>query len=309
MRMFNFLKKQKAYIVFSSDYLIGVSTYGDHHSFDIFKYKRIRDLLISDKILNAKKILHPHLCTFKDIKRVHSEKFIQYIKDPITVNQILKIEINSLWDNTVLQYFMAVTGGTIFASYKALEFNAPVFNLGGGFHHAQPEKAEGFCLINDVAIAIKRIRQKRRIKKILIIDLDYHQGNGNAIVFQDDPDVFTFSVHADHWIDEIGVANKDVLIQSGISNEDYLLLVRTEVEKVLEAFHPELIFYVAGTDTYEKDELTDMQINRETMLQRNMYVLDKSKELNIPIVIVPGGGYGKDSWEVYYDFLKAALSK
>ena len=258
--------------------------------------------------MNAKKILRPHACTFKDINRVHSEKFIQYIKDPITVNQILKIEINSLWDNTVLQYFMAVTGGTIFAAYKALEFKAPVFNLGGGFHHAQPEKAEGFCLINDVAISIKRIRQKRRIKKILIIDLDYHQGNGNAIVFQDDPDVFTFSVHADHWIDEIGVANKDVLIQSGISNEDYLLLIHTEVEKVLEAFNPELIFYVAGSDTYEKDELTDMQINRETMLQRNMYVLDKSKELNIPIVIVPGGGYGKDSWEVYYDFLKAALS-
>ena len=306
--MIGFLKKQKAYIVFSSDYLIGVSTYGNHHSFDIYKYKRIRDLLISDKILKAKNILQPKMATFNDITLVHTEKFIQHIKDPITVNQLLKIEINSLWDNTVLEYFMSVTGGTIYAACKALEYNAPVFNFGGGFHHAQPEVAEGFCLINDVAIAIKKIQKKKNVNNILIIDLDYHQGNGNALIFQDDPNVFTLSIHADHWIDEIGVSNRDILIPSSISNKDYLRLIKKELDQVLQKFNPEIIFYIAGSDPYEKDELADMKINRETMLKRNLYVVSKAKEINKPIVILSGGGYGKDSWEIYYDFVKTALS-
>jgi len=306
--MISFRKKQKTYIVFSSDYLTGVSTYGDHHSFDIFKYKRIRDLLISDKILKTKSILQPNTVTFSDINLVHTEKFIQHIKDPIAVNQLLKIEINSLWDNSVLEYFMAVTGGTIYGACKSLEYNAPVFNFGGGFHHAQPEVAEGFCLLNDVAIAIKKIKKEKNVNNILIVDLDYHQGNGNAIIFQDDPNVFTLSIHADHWIDEIGVSNRDILIQSDISNEDYMALIEKELSQVLEKFIPEIIFYIAGSDPYEKDQLADMKINRETMLKRNMYVVTKAKELNKPIIILPGGGYGKDSWEIYYDFVKKALS-
>lgn len=305
--MFRFFKKQKAYIVFSSSYLIGVSTYGNHHSFDIYKYKRIRDLLISEKILKAKNILHPGPSSFTDIRRVHSEKFIQQIKDPIAVNQLLKIQINSLWDNTVLEYFMAVCGGTIFAACKALEYNAPVFNLGGGFHHAQPDKAEGFCLLNDVAIAIKKIQSKKGRKKILIIDLDYHQGNGNAIIFQNDSSVFTLSVHADKWIDLVAVSNKDILVPSDISDDEYMMIIKNEFDFVLDDFDPELIFYIAGSDPYEKDQLADMHISRETMLQRNMYVVEKARKINKPIVILPGGGYGKDSWEVYYDFVKNTL--
>jgi acetoin utilization deacetylase AcuC-like enzyme len=307
--MIFFRRKQKAYIVFSSDYLIGVSTYGDHHSFDIFKYKRIRDLLISDKILKPKNIQQPQIASFNDIGLVHSQKYIQHIKDPITVNQLLKIEINSLWDNTVLGYFMAVTGGTICATFKALEYKVPVFNMGGGFHHAQPQESEGFCLINDVAIAIRKIKKKKNIGKILIVDLDYHQGNGNSIIFKNDADVFTFSVHADHWIEEIGVSNRDILIDSTISNEDYLAIVENELEKVLSIFNPQLIFYIAGSDPYEKDELADMKIDRTTMLKRNMYVLSKALELKAALVVLPGGGYGKDSWEIYYDFVKTALSK
>lgn len=306
--MILFRKKQKAHIVFSSDYQIGVSTYGEHHSFDIFKYKRIRDLLIEDKILKAKNILLPQNATFQDIALVHTQKFIQHIKDPITVNQLLKIEINSFWDNTVLGYFMAVTGGTICAAFKAWESKIPVFNLGGGFHHAQPEKAEGFCLINDVAIAIKKIRLKKKVKKILIVDLDYHQGNGNAIIFKDDANVFTFSVHADHWIDQIGIANKDVLIDSAISNDEYLVTIEKELEKVLSIFNPQMIFYIAGSDPYEKDELADMMIDRETLLKRNIYLLSTAKKNKTPVVVLPGGGYGKDSWEIYYDFVKMAMT-
>lgn len=305
--IFDFLKEQKAYIVFSSEYLIGVSTYGDHHSFDINKYKRIRDLLVAEKLLKKKHVIYPRPCSNADIRLVHTEKFIQQINDPIFVNQALKIEINSLWDNTVLEYFKAVCGGTIKAAVKAVKLNKPVFNLGGGFHHSQPDKAEGFCLLNDIAIAIKKLKSGGLIDKTLIVDLDYHQGNGNGLIFRDDTSVFTFSVHADHWVDIESATNCDVLISTDISDEDYIDIVHTNLEKIVDSFRPEIIFFVAGSDPYIKDDLADMKISREAMLNRNMAVLNISRKLEVPLVILPGGGYGPNSWEIYYDFIKNSL--
>jgi acetoin utilization deacetylase AcuC-like enzyme len=305
--LISFLRKPKAYVVFSSEYLIGVSTYGDHHTFDIFKYKRIRDTLISEKLLKAKNILYPKPCDFSDIANVHTSIYIRKIQDPIYVNQALKIEINSIWDNSVLEYYKAVCGGTIYATYKAIELKKPVFNLGGGFHHAQPDKAEGFCLLNDIAIAIKKIKETTNLRKILIVDLDYHQGNGNTLIFKDDPEVYTFSIHADKWLDAKAVSNRDILIQSDISDEKYRLLVEENLNSIMDHFKPELIFYVAGSDPYIHDDLTDMSISRGMMLKRNLFVLGSAQKFNIPIIVLPGGGYGQKSWEIYYDFISTAL--
>ncbi len=305
--MINFFRRTKAYVVFSSEYLIGVSTYGDHHTFDILKYKRIRDKLIVKKLLKVKNILYPKPCDFSDIKKVHSIPYINKIKDPVYVNQALKIEINTLWDNSVLEYFKAVCGGTVHAALKAIELQKPVFNLGGGFHHAQPDKAEGFCLLNDIAIAIKVIKEKTNINNILIIDLDYHQGNGNALIFKEDPSVFTFSIHADMWLKEKAVSNLDILIESSISDNKYLESIEKNLNIVLEQINPGLIFYVAGSDPYIEDELADMQVSRAAMLKRNMFILGQARKIETPIVILPGGGYGHKSWEIYYDFISTSL--
>jgi len=304
-----FFRRPLAYIVFSSEYLIGVSTYGDHSSFDIYKYKRIRDKLISEKLIKAKNILYPKPCSYMDIKKVHLPAYIRKIQDPIYVNSALKVEINSMWDNTVLEYYRAVCGGTILAARQVLKLGKPVFNLGGGFHHAQPDKAEGFCLLNDVAIAVKILTSKGYIKKTLIIDLDYHQGNGNTLIFKDNPDVFTFSIHADHWVTLESESNQDILIPSDITDAEYLELVKDRLESILLKFTPDIIFFIAGSDPYIEDALADMQISRETMLKRNMYVLSRAISGKIPIVILPGGGYGEKSWEIYYDFISASLNK
>ncbi|KAA3617214.1 MAG: histone deacetylase [Calditrichaeota bacterium] len=305
--MIRYFKKPKAYVVFSSEYLIGVSTYGSHHTFDIFKYKRIRDKLIAQKLLKAKNILYPKPCEYSDIKKIHSAIYIRKIQDPIYVNQALKIEINTIWDNSVLEYYKAVCGGTIHAAFKAIELNKPIFNLGGGFHHAQPEKAEGFCLLNDIAIAVKRVQEETKIKRVLIVDLDYHQGNGNTLIFKNDANVFTFSIHADKWIEEEAVSNLDLLVESGISEKKYMKTVEEKLDLILEQFKPEFIFYVAGSDPYELDELADMNISREMMLKRNVYILQIASKLNVPVVILPGGGYGEKSWKIYYDFISTAM--
>ncbi|MCB0283483.1 MAG: histone deacetylase [Calditrichae bacterium] len=305
--MISIFRKPKAYIVFSSEYLVGVSTYGDHNSFDIYKYKRIRDQLITDKLLKLKHILYPQPCSYNDINLVHTNNYIRKIKDPVFVNQALKIEVNSVWDNTVLEYYKAVCGGTVFAAFNAISLGKPVFNLGGGFHHAQPDKAEGFCLLNDIAIAIRKIKLKTEIKNILIVDLDYHQGNGNTKIFKDDASVFTFSIHADCWNKFDAVANLDVLVSSDLSDREYLRQIRLNLKEVLSSFKADLIFYIAGSDPYKGDNLADMKISRKAMLQRNVYILSKAREHKIPIVVLPGGGYGPDSWLIYYEFIKAAL--
>ncbi len=306
--IFPFVKRSRAYVVFTLEYLLGLSTYGDYHGFDIYKYKRIRDELIKGKKLKRRFLCDPHPCSREDILLVHTEEYLRRINDPVYVNQLLKIQMNSMWDSSVLEYFKAVTGGTMFATALSLKYGTAAFNLGGGFHHAHRDRGEGFCLINDLAIAIEKFRGKGKFGKALIIDLDYHQGNGNASIYRDDPDVFTLSIHAEQWESLEGVAMKDVLVDSAIGDEAYLDVVRENLEWLEGRFTPEMVYYIAGSDPYEKDELADMTISREAMLRRNMMVYDYVKEKRLPLVVVPGGGYGKDSWHIYADFISRVLS-
>ncbi len=302
-----FFRKPRAYLVFSSDYLLGLSTYGSYHGFDIYKYKRMRDALLKEKVVHRNWVCAPRPCRNEDITLVHSAEYLRKIQDPLYVNQMLKIQMNSMWDSSVLEYFKAATGGTLYATALALNKNNAVFNLGGGFHHAHSDHGEGFCLINDVAIAIEKFRRKKRIQKVLVVDLDYHQGNGTAGIFRENPEVFTFSVHAEQWEEINGTANLDVLVDSKISDRDYLALIRRHLDELAENTEADIIFYVAGSDPYAEDALADMHISRQAMLQRNLMVLDFAAGLNIPLVILPGGGYGESSWYIYYDFLKAAF--
>ncbi len=305
--MFPFVQRSNAYVVFTLEYLLGLSTYGDYHGFDIYKYKRIRDELIREKKLKRRYLCDPHPCSHEDMRLVHTEDYLRRIKDPVYVNQMLKIQMNSMWDSSVLEYFRAVTGGTMFATALALKNRTTAFNLGGGFHHAHRDRGEGFCLINDLAIAIEKFRRKGRFRKALIIDLDYHQGNGNASIYQDDADVFTLSIHAEQWEGLEGVALRDVLVDSGIDDGNYLRVVRENLHE-LERFPAEIVYYIAGSDPYEKDELADMRISRGALLRRNMMVYDFARERKLPLVVVPGGGYGKESWHIYADFISRVLS-
>ncbi|MGD9900213.1 MAG: histone deacetylase [Calditrichaceae bacterium] len=305
--MWHFFRKEYAKVVFSSDYIYGLPTSGDHQTFDIMKYKKIRDKLVAKKLLKRRNVLRPDLCSYEDLKLVHTEKYLKSLQDPQNVSQILKLGIVNPWDNFILEYFRAVTGGTLMATAYALKWNKPTFNLGGGYHHAHPDKAEGFCLINDVAIAIQKFRHLHRAKKFMIIDLDYHQGNGNLLYFKDDPDVFTFSMHANTWVEIEGKWNQDILLPQNCDDDTYLDILEQQLSESCMAFRPDAVFYIAGSDPYEKDLLADMKITRKGMLKRNLYVYRKVRKRNIPLIVIAGGGYGADSWEVYYDFIEYCL--
>ncbi len=304
VRLFNI---QKVKLVFSYDYYIGISTSNAYQSFDIMKYKKIRDRLIKEKLIRRKHILIPDMVSYEDMVLVHDEEYLKKIKDPLKVAQILRIGEVDPWDSYILEFFRTVTGGTILAAEHVLKNNGIVFNLGGGFHHAQRDRAAGFCLINDVAVAIEKVRLKYDLSKILIIDLDYHQGDGNLEFYRDNSDVFTFSMHATKWLEEDKDTNIDILLPHHVSGGEYMDILRLNLEPVFDSFDPDLVFYIAGSDPYEYDTLCDLNLSREEMLQRNLYVTNIVKNKKLPLVVVAGGGYGAESWKIYYDFIATTL--
>jgi len=303
-----FSKKQNVHVVFSHDY-VSIPTADTHQNLDILKYKKIRDNLVEEKLLKRQKILKPYMVSYEDIGLVHTKSYINEIKDPINVARILNLGHVSPWDSYILEFFRIVTGGTVLSAAQALYSRGIVFNLGGGFHHARPAKGAGFCLINDIAIAIQKMRKKGRAQKYLIIDLDYHQGDGNLVYFENDEDVYTFSMHASSWETSEKKHNFDGLVSSNCSWKDYKEMLKENLQSLCNQFKPDLVFYIAGSDPYEKDTLCDMKLSRDDLHDRNMYILSKVRHLQIPLVITAGGGYGPDSWEIYYDFVKSALSK
>jgi acetoin utilization deacetylase AcuC-like enzyme len=211
------------------------------------------------------------------------------------------------WDSYILEFFRTVTGGTILAAEHVLKKGGIAFNLGGGFHHAQRDRAAGFCLINDVAIAIEKVRLKYDLSRILIIDLDYHQGDGNLEFFRENDDIFTFSMHATKWVEVEKNTNIDILLPHNISGKEYMDILKSNLEPVIDSFDPELVVYIAGSDPYEHDTLCDLNLSREEMLERNHYVANNMKGKKFPLVVVAGGGYGAESWKIYYDFIATTI--
>ncbi len=305
--IWNPFHKEYVRVVYSPDYIYGLPSVGEHQTFDVMRFKKIRDRLVKEKLLTRKNILRPYLCSYDDLRLVHDEIYLRKLQDPQYVSQILRLDTVNMFYNSILEYFRAATGGTLLATAFALKHTIPTFNLGGGFHHAHRDRAEGFCLINDVAVAIEKFRLLKRAQRFMIVDLDYHQGNGNLLYFKDDADVFTFSMHADTWVEIDRPHNRDILLPPGCNDETYLTVLEQELPPIFHEFKPQAVFYIAGSDPYEKDAIGDMKLTRQGMLERNLFVYRMVREKNIPLIVLAGGGYGKDSWEVYYDFIAYCL--
>jgi acetoin utilization deacetylase AcuC-like enzyme len=300
-------RRKKVKLAFSYDYYIGISTSNAYQSFDIMKYKKIRDRLIKEKLIRRKDILIPEMLTYDQMVLVHDEEYLKKIRDPLKVAQFLRIGDVDPWDSYILEFYRTVSGGTLLAAEHALKNGGIVFNLGGGFHHAQRNRAAGFCLINDVAVAIENMRLKYDLSRILIIDLDYHQGDGNLEFYRNNPNVFTFSMHATKWVEAESGTNKDILLPHNVSGRDYMNILKSNLTPIFDKFDPQIVLYIAGSDPYEHDTLCDLNISREEMLERNLYVTELVKKKGVPLAVVAGGGYGTESWKIYYDFIATTI--
>ncbi|MEW6356604.1 MAG: histone deacetylase [Planctomycetota bacterium] len=305
---------EKMAVVFSSKYDISFGGIERLYHFDIHKYANIYARLVQDGLIQPEEVFVPAEVSREDLLLVHSEDYLARLCQPMWVAKYLEFGPVALMpagmvDDILLRAFRYATNGTILASRLALKYGMAI-NLGGGYHHAQPDKGGGFCIYADVAIAIRRLQKDGRIKRALLVDLDAHQGNGNAICFQDDEDVYTFSIHEENnYPIPKAMSDFDIGTDAGVDDAMYLQVLREHLPRIIENARPDIIYLLAGTDVYEGDRLGHFEMTRDGIIRRDMYVFDQAAERGIPIVMVLSGGYSKASWWLHCGSIREILIK
>jgi acetoin utilization deacetylase AcuC-like enzyme len=298
-----------ARLVYHPDYSTTPRDAGARHDFDVRRPTRIIDQLYKAGLLSDAQVTTPQPATREQLELVHTAGYLDEIYEPGRLAQLLFMPRDVLRDNALLQSFLLQTGGTIRAAVSAVHERIPVFNLGGGFHHAQRDRAEGLCAINDVAVATRVLQRHHLAHDVLVIDLDYHPGNGTALVFSEDESVFTLSLHGQSWARVEGKRNNlDVELPPETGDEAYMVILRRALEEVLGRFTPQAAIYLAGADPHEEDALGDLAMTEDGMLDRDLHVWGTLQEAQIPFAVVLGGGYSPFAWTIAYNFICSALS-
>jgi acetoin utilization deacetylase AcuC-like enzyme len=198
------------------------------------------------------------------------------------------------WSPALVQRSQASVQGTLVAARNALR-DGVASNLAGGTHHAYADHGEGYCVLNDIAIATRVLQREGLARRVAILDCDVHQGNGTAAIFRDDPDVFTFSMHgAKNFPLRKEQSTLDINLPDGLGDETYLQILAEHVPAILREFQPEFVFYQAGVDPHERDRLGTLKLTHAGLQQRDELVIGACRQAGIPIVTTMGGGYGKD---------------
>jgi acetoin utilization deacetylase AcuC-like enzyme len=218
-----------------------------------------------------------------------------YLSDLTSLTMSSRLNRSELpLNREIVEAFFLACGGTVLASRLAMEHGRGM-NLSGGFHHSYHDHAEGFCYLNDVAIAIRVLQKERLIQNALVIDLDVHQGNGTARIFQKDDSIFTFSMHEQNNYPVKEVSDLDIGLETGCRDEEYLTLLSQALRQIGERFKPDIIYYLAGVDPYEHDRLGGLSITRKGMAERDRVVRDFMP--GVPLVTLLAGGYAENTLE------------
>ena len=263
---------------------------GDDHKFPINKFGELANYLIKNKIV--KKFHKPYPCSNETLKRAHSEKYIKDIKNKtLDENGVKKIGFPLV--DSVVQRSLVATGGTVLAAKLAMS-NRLACNTAGGSHHATFDSGAGYCVFNDVAVAAQYLLDRGLAKKILIVDLDVHQGNGNSDIFKNNKSVFTFSMHSkSNYPAKKSISDLDVELEDNIEDLEYTNSLKGCLDQLnKEKF--DFVFYIAGVDVHFNDRLGKLKISDEGIKTRDEIVIENFFSKNIPLCGVLGGGYNKD---------------
>ena len=263
---------------------------GDDHKFPINKFGELADYLLKKKIV--KKFHKPYPCSDETLKRAHSEKYIKDIKNKtLDENGVKKIGFPLV--DSVVQRSLVATGGTVLAAKLAIS-NRLACNTAGGSHHATFDSGAGYCVFNDVAVAAQYLLDRGLAKKILIVDLDVHQGNGNSDIFKNNKSVFTFSMHSkSNYPAKKSISDLDVELEDNIEDLEYTNSLKSCLGQLnKEKF--DFVFYIAGVDVHFNDRLGKLKISDEGIKSRDEIVIENFFSKNIPLCGVLGGGYNKD---------------
>ena len=262
----------------------------DDNKFPIKKFGELAKALIKNKIV--KNFYIPEPCSVETLKEAHTEDYINKIKNKtLDKNEIRKIGF-PLVDSVVRRSFIA-TGGTVLATKLALNYGIAC-NTAGGSHHATSNEGAGFCVFNDVAVAAKYLTSRGLANKILIIDLDVHQGNGNSEIFKNDNQVFTFSMHSKvNYPAKKSVSDLDIELEENLEDREYIDILKNNL-KYLNEIEFDFVFYIAGVDIHYNDRLGKLKISDNGIFERDELVIDNFFSNKIPICGVLGGGYNED---------------
>ena len=263
-----------------------------NHVFPLLKYRLIYEKLISWGI-KKESVLESKPAQDEDILRVHSERYLKKLKSgKLSQAEMMALELP--YSPDLLHFARLHVGGTIIAAERAME-EGMAAHLGGGFHHAFSDHGEGFCVLNDVAVAIEKLRHAGVIQKVLVVDCDVHQGNGTAAIFSKHESVFTFSIHQmDIYPAHKSESTLDIGLWSGEGDGEYLDALESHFPRIFEEFKPDVVFYLAGADPYTKDQLGGLQLTLEGLKERDEILIGSARKLKIPVVILLAGGYAID---------------
>ncbi|HEY4738962.1 MAG TPA: histone deacetylase [Candidatus Acidoferrales bacterium] len=262
------------------------------HVFPSQKYRLVHDALLAEGFADASDFLAPELARDEDVLLVHSKEYVHKLKTgTLSYAEQLRMEIP--YSLELIEACWLAGGGSILAARRALA-DGWAANIGGGFHHAYPDHGEGFCVLHDVAIAIRRLQFDRSIETAMVIDTDVHHGNGTAAIFGGDATVFTLSIHQENnYPYPKPPSNLDINLEDGVGDDDYLAILDKNLNQAFDQFQPGLIFYIGGADPYREDQLGGLALSLEGLKRRDALVFEYARRLKIPLAITLAGGYAR----------------
>ncbi len=252
----------------------------------------LRDRVVADSVVAAERVLDPAAASDELLRLVHTPDYVErFVAGTLSAAELRRIGFP--WSPALVERSRRAVGGTVAAARHALAAGTGM-NLAGGTHHAFPDHGEGFCVFNDVAIAIRLLREEGALRRAAVIDLDVHQGNGTHAIFAGDREVFTFSMHGGrNYPFEKVAGTLDIDLPDGTEDAEYLAALAGALPAVLHAARPDLVVYLAGADPHEGDRLGRMRLTFAGLARRDAMVMAACREVGIPVTVVVAGGYGR----------------
>ncbi|MBN1525423.1 MAG: histone deacetylase [Spirochaetales bacterium] len=303
-------------IVYSDGYSIELLGLEQLHPFDTVKYKKVYDALLSHAGLAPEQFYTPQAVTAEQLLLVHTPAYLKALENPSLtariagVTEIARIPPH-LIEESIYKPMKLATGGTILAATLALSHGWAI-NLSGGYHHAKADSGGGFCYFADIPVAVHILWNKNPELRILVVDLDAHQGNGYASVFQDDERVFIYDLYNRNIypLDKPAAGYIDFAhpVSSGIDDSEYIRILQTTLPDAIKKSNPGLIIYNAGTDVFEEDPLGGMKLSKKGIVERDSIVFTSALKNNIPVCMVLSGGYTKKSAQIISESIEFLIS-
>ena len=275
--------------------------YSDHfvlplpegHKFPMAKYSGLRERILAEGIVGPQDLREAPAASWDELRLVHDSAYVDAVANGALPRDAQR-RIGFPWSPQMVERSRRSVGATIAAAQVALE-DSVAANLAGGTHHGFADRGEGFCVFNDVAVAARVLQRDRQARRIAVVDLDVHQGNGTAAIFGGDDTVFTFSMHGEkNFPFRKETSDLDVALPDGTGDDDYLELLRSHLPGVLNRHQPDFVFYLAGADPYEGDRLGRLKLTIAGLRTRDEMVFDACRRIGVPVAVTMSGGYAHE---------------